>query len=242
MLIINADDWGRSVAETDAALGCFLKGRISSVTAMMFMEDSERAAELAKEYGVEAGLHLNLNQPYTGEASSAARESHSRVARFLNCSKFAVLFYPPGLRNEFRDVFRVQMDEFMRLYGKPPTHVDGHQHRHLCANILMDEIIPRGLKVRRSFTFWPDQKGHLNRLYRYLIDRWLARKYRLTDFFFSLDYCLRDQSLGRVLDLAVTANVELMTHPVRAEEYAFLLGDGASKFLKCIRASSFSAL
>jgi predicted glycoside hydrolase/deacetylase ChbG (UPF0249 family) len=242
MLIINADDWGRSVAETDAALNCFREGRISSVTAMMFMDDSARAADLAKEHGVDAGLHLNLNEAYSVGVSSAARESQRRVANFLNCSKFAVLFYHPGLRNEFRDVFRVQMEEFVRLYGKPPTHVDGHQHRHLCANILMDEIIPRGLKVRRSFTFWPDQKAFLNRLYRYLIDRWLARKYRVTDFFFSLDGCLRDQSLRRVLDLAVTANVELMTHPVRSEEYAFLLGDEICKFLKYIRASSFAEL
>jgi predicted glycoside hydrolase/deacetylase ChbG (UPF0249 family) len=242
VLIINADDWGRSVAETDAALNCFREGRISSVTAMMFMEDSERAADLAKEHGVDAGLHLNLNQPYSGEAPSAARESHRRIAKFLNCSKFAVLFYNPGLRREFREVFRVQMEEFMRLYGKPPTHVDGHQHRHLCANMLLDEILPRGMKVRRSFTFWPGQKGFLNRSYRSLIDRWLSRKYCVTDFFFSLDHCLRDQSLGRVLDMAVTANVELMTHPVRAEEYSFLLGDGSSKVLKNIRAASYAAL
>ena len=48
MITINADDWGRSEAETDAALFCYVNGRISSVSAMVFMEDSERAAELAK--------------------------------------------------------------------------------------------------------------------------------------------------------------------------------------------------
>ena len=30
MLIINADDWGRSLAETDAALECYKAGRITS--------------------------------------------------------------------------------------------------------------------------------------------------------------------------------------------------------------------
>jgi predicted glycoside hydrolase/deacetylase ChbG (UPF0249 family) len=48
VLIINADDWGRSPAETDAALDCFSNGRITSVTAMVFMADSKRAADLAK--------------------------------------------------------------------------------------------------------------------------------------------------------------------------------------------------
>ena len=59
MLIINADDWGRAVAETDAALRCYRAGRITSVSAMVFMHDSERAATLAKQEDLDAGLHLN---------------------------------------------------------------------------------------------------------------------------------------------------------------------------------------
>ena len=65
MLIINADDWGRSVAETDAALRCYKEGRITSVSAMVFMEDSERAAELAKENELDVGLHLNFTDKFT---------------------------------------------------------------------------------------------------------------------------------------------------------------------------------
>jgi predicted glycoside hydrolase/deacetylase ChbG (UPF0249 family) len=37
MLIINADDFGRSTVETDAILGCYKAGRITSVSAMVFM-------------------------------------------------------------------------------------------------------------------------------------------------------------------------------------------------------------
>jgi len=47
MLIVNADDWGRSLAETDAALRCLKRGRITSVSAMVFMQDFKRAARLA---------------------------------------------------------------------------------------------------------------------------------------------------------------------------------------------------
>ena len=65
MLIINADDWGRSVAETDAALKCFRERRITSVSAMVFMGDSERAAELAKENKLDVGLHLNFTDRFT---------------------------------------------------------------------------------------------------------------------------------------------------------------------------------
>src|SRR5262245_28926635 len=47
MLIVNADDLGRSKAETDAAMACYAKDRITSTSAMVFMTDSERASELA---------------------------------------------------------------------------------------------------------------------------------------------------------------------------------------------------
>jgi predicted glycoside hydrolase/deacetylase ChbG (UPF0249 family) len=55
MIIVNADDWGRSPLETDAALACYRDERITSVSAMVFMEDSVRASELAKEAGIDPG-------------------------------------------------------------------------------------------------------------------------------------------------------------------------------------------
>ncbi|MFO1478369.1 MAG: ChbG/HpnK family deacetylase [Verrucomicrobiota bacterium] len=226
MIIINADDWGRSRAETDAALKCFRAKRITSVTAMMFMEDSERAAGLAKEWGIDAGLHLNLSQRFNGPGvPEEVRRSHDRVVRFILRSKYAVLFYHPLLRRDFRRVFQAQWDEFVRLYGRAPSHVDGHQHRHLSANVLLDRIIPAGEKVRRNFSFWPGEKGLVNRAYRRVLDNWMSRRYRLTDYFFSLGTCLQTGCLSRVADLGKTASVELMTHPVRQNELEYLSGD-----------------
>jgi chitin disaccharide deacetylase len=226
LLIINADDWGRSAAETDAALTCFRRGRITSVTAMMFMEDSERAADLAKENGVGVGLHLNLSQLYNyPRVSPSVAAVQERIVRFMKSSRFALLIYHPGLRRHFREVFQSQMAEFLRLYQKAPSHVDGHQHRHLCVNMLFDEIIPRGSKVRRNFTFWPGEKGIVNRHYRALVDKWLARKYLMTDFFFSLKQCLEAQRLVPAADLAKMASVELMTHPIRPDEQTWLMSD-----------------
>jgi predicted glycoside hydrolase/deacetylase ChbG (UPF0249 family) len=46
MLIVNADDWGRNRDATDRSLECHRNGRITTVSAMVFMEDSERAADL----------------------------------------------------------------------------------------------------------------------------------------------------------------------------------------------------
>jgi predicted glycoside hydrolase/deacetylase ChbG (UPF0249 family) len=226
MLIINADDWGGWTRATDAALACFEAGRITTASAMVFMADSERAAVLAKEKNVEIGLHLNLDSPLTGATVPADVAHHcGRVARFLRSSKYAQLVYHPFLQASFRYVFRAQFDEFVRLYGTDPSHIDGHHHMHLCSNMRVGKVIPRGQKIRRSFSFRRDEKSLVNRIYRACISRSLSRRFRITDHLFSLADCLRRNRLERVAELAQNFKVELMTHPEMEEESAFLLSD-----------------
>src|ERR1700730_16704042 len=185
MLIINADDWGRSLAETDAALRCYKRGRITSVSAMVFMEDSERAAELATENQIDVGLHLNFSDPFSASRTTL-KTAHGRTVAFLRRNKYAQLLYNPFLREAFSDCYRAQAEEFMRLYGKSPSHVDGHHHMHLCANLVFNAISPAGTKARRTYSFWPGEKSFLNRAYRAIVDRRLAHKYQMTDYFFDL--------------------------------------------------------
>jgi predicted glycoside hydrolase/deacetylase ChbG (UPF0249 family) len=226
MLIVNGDDWGRSEAETNAALDCHERGTVTSVSAMVFMKDSDRAAGIAKIAGVDVGLHLNLTEEFTSEETPAQlRQAHRRIARFLRRNKYAFLLYHPGLRKEFWSVYGAQADEFRRLYGVDPSHLDGHLHMHHCTNMMIDRIIPKGQRVRRNFSFWPGEKGVVNRTYRGLADLWLGRRYKLSDYFFSLESCLKAGTLSRVMELAKTAIVELMTHPVYPLEHGFLTGE-----------------
>jgi hypothetical protein len=96
MLIINADDWGRSVAETDAALKCCKGGRITSLSAMVFMEDSERAADLAKENQLDVGLHLNFSEKFTAnQYPQILANYHHKIVRFLRGNRYAQLLYNP---------------------------------------------------------------------------------------------------------------------------------------------------
>ena len=225
MLIVNADDWGRTAAETNAALACFSQGRITSVTGMVFMADSERAAAIALQHGIPAGLHLNFTEPLTGPATDAGfLTEHRRVAKLLTRTRYSVLTLNPFVRRSFSSVFQFQLDEFIRLYKKPPTHFDGHKHFHLCSNMLLAAPIPRGQKVRRTFSFTVGEKGPANWLYRRALDRWVVKRYRTTDYFFALSQQLTDGRLAAMAQLARQANVELETHPVVAEERDLLLG------------------
>src|SRR5687767_7529596 len=127
MIIVNADDWGRSVTDTNATLICCRAGGVTAVSAMMFMADSERAAQLAQEHCLDVGLHLNLSEVYSGKPSSDQnRKQQARLVTFLTRSNYALLIYHPLLRKSFRSVFSDQYGEFLRVYGKEPTHIDGH--------------------------------------------------------------------------------------------------------------------
>lgn len=243
VIIVNADDWGRSPGETDAAVACYRAGRITSASAMVFMEDSARASELARETGIDVGLHINLTQRFSGEVPAGSlADYHDRIAGFLTAHKYAFLIYNPVLRKLFRYVYQAQVDEFVRLYGRAPSHLDGHHHQHLCTNMLVDGVIPGGAKVRRNFHFWPDEKGLMNRTYRRVADAWLARRYKLTDFFFALSYCLRSDQMARVAELARTTTVEVMTHPVDPIERDYLMSDRYLSAINGLERGTYSNL
>jgi predicted glycoside hydrolase/deacetylase ChbG (UPF0249 family) len=243
MIIVNADDWGGWPTATNAIRTCFVAGRVSSVSAMVFMEDSARAAGLALELGLDAGLHLNLNQDLSAaDCPPDVKARQARIGRFLKRSRYALLLYHPFLRNDFRAVFAAQLAEFVRLYGRPPTHIDGHRHMHLSSNMLLDRIIPAGLRVRRSFSFWPGEKSLLNRTYRRMVDRRLEKSYRVTRYFFALSQCAAGPRFARVVELARTDTVELMTHPEMPVEYKFLLSDAFADALRTLQVGSYARI
>jgi predicted glycoside hydrolase/deacetylase ChbG (UPF0249 family) len=243
MLIINADDWGGNRTSTDNSLICFNKGRITSASAMVFMEDSQRAAELALEVGVDTGLHLNFTHELDGDLkSSKIKECQQRIALFLKRNKYCSLFYNPFLKNDFDYTYRSQYEEYLRLYNKTPTHINGHHHMHLCMNVLAGRLIPGGSKVRRSFTFSSGEKNFLNRSYRKVVDSILMRRYTCTDFFFSISPLQNAARLRDIVNLAKFRNVELMVHPERLKEFDFLMTDEYLEIISTVERRSYSCL
>ena len=244
MMIINADDFGRSVAETDTAAALVQRGRVTSLSAMVFMDDSERAADIAQDLDADVGLHLNFCERWMSRnVPSSLRHHHDSLVRFFDRGRYAVLFYDPRLRRSFDAVYQAEVDEFRRLYGRPPSHIDGHRHLHLCANMLIDRVIPAGTRVRRNFTFTHGEKGVFNRAYRRVVDTLLGRRYTLTDYFFSLQQSLsgRGRPLREVAELAKTASVEVMTHPRNPNEFLCLDGQRYKDALESVRLGKYAA-
>lgn len=231
VVIVNADDWGRDTLTTDRILACVLGGSVSSASAMVFMADSERAAGLARLHGVDAGLHLNFTLPFTSSACPPRLLRHQeKLARFLKSFWRASLVYHPGLASSFDYVVKAQMEEYQRLFGATAGRVDGHHHMHLCANVMVQRLLPKGIVVRRNLSFGPGEKGYVNRLLRRQQDRRLARRYRIADYFFDLLPIEPRTRLERILALADRFDVEVESHPARDGEYTFLMNGGLKRY------------
>jgi hypothetical protein len=225
LLIINADDWGRNAETTARIADCVAAGTVSSVSAMVFMEDSERAAAIARDRGIDVGLHLNFTTPFSAaDVPERLRSRQEEVRRYLRRHRLAPYIFNPRLMSAFEYVTAAQLDEFRRIYGTAPARLDGHHHMHLCANVLLGGLLPAGTLVRRNFCFEAGEKNLWNRSYRRLVDRLLARRHRLTDSFFSLAPLEPRARVQRIFSLARRAVVEVETHPVEADEYRFLNG------------------
>jgi chitin disaccharide deacetylase len=224
-LIVNADDWGRDRHTTDTHLDCVQRGAVSSVSAMVFMDDSERAAGMAREHGVDAGLHLNFTSPFSAaNASARLQEQQRAVTKYLTRNPFARGIFNPGLTGAFQYVVAAQIEEYTRLYGKAPERLDGHHHMHLSANVLLGQLLPAGAIVRRHFSHEAGEKAWRHRVFRWFTDSRLASRYRVADYFFPLIPLEPASRLQHIFSLAGNAAVEVETHPVNPDEYRFLTG------------------
>lgn len=243
MIIVTADDYGKTRNATDSILICLSRNRITAISAMVFMEDSERAASLASQTGLELGLHINFSAAFSApNIPGRIQEDHNGIISYLTRSKAAKLVYNPSLSGAFRDVFLSQLKEFVRLYGRYPDFYNGHHHLHLCANMLASGIIPQGSAIRRTFTFAPGEKGILNRACRHIVNNWISKRFVSSDLFFSIRPLEHQQRLQDIFRQAESRSVELEVHPENAEEIEFLLSDSYRQMMETVFCGGFKQL
>lgn len=243
MLIINADDYGVNRDTTERTILAFKASAVTSASLMVFMEDTEFASEQAKLWGLDTGLHLNFTASMTGtKVDSELIAAQEEVSRYLMKSKLSQLLYNPALAKQFRYIYTSQMNEFIRLFNREPSHIDGHHHMHLCANAIWGDFYPRSGWVRRNFTFSPGKKGYLKWIYRQTMDKWLSLRFRTTEYFDSIEPVEERQRLLRLFQTASRYLVELEVHPAREQELNFLTSTEFHKLLGDTKLTSFAAL
>lgn len=114
-LIVNADDFGRSLGVNRGVIEAYEGGIVTSASLMVRWPGAAEAAAYAVEHpNLALGLHLDLGEwVYRGGAWMPAYE-------------VVPADDPPAVTEETAR----QLAAFRRLVGRDPTHLDSHQHVH----------------------------------------------------------------------------------------------------------------
>jgi chitin disaccharide deacetylase len=246
LLIVNADDLGLDVAVTDAILECFRSRAISSTTALVWMRDSDRAAEIARRERIPTGLHLNLIEPFTApDVPVRVAETQLRVVDRLSNGAFGPQLYHRAWSEDFGQCIRDQLSRFTELYGVPPTHLDGHRHMHLAMNALLSPSLAPVRRCRRPVNRTPRESAGYKRAARAALGLIVKARFRTTDRCYSvrsLHPALGGGNLEARLAHAQRGSVELFVHPGYPDERPLLISDDWRERLSDYRLGSFEEL
>jgi chitin disaccharide deacetylase len=115
-LIVNADDFGQSHGVNAGIATAHRCGIVTSASLMVRWPAAPEAAAYAREHpSLSLGLHVDLG------------EKLFRTGEWVPLYTVVPLQDATAITAEARS----QLDEFRRLIGRDPTHLDSHQHVHL---------------------------------------------------------------------------------------------------------------
>jgi predicted glycoside hydrolase/deacetylase ChbG (UPF0249 family) len=150
LLIVNADDLGRSEGVNRGIFEAHERGVVTSATLMVsFPGAGPAAAELERHPRLGVGLHVTL----TGAAPTLPpREVPSLVDNQGLLARKPETIGEVEPREVLAEV-RNQLALFRRLTGRMPTHLDSHHHSHRLP-VVLDAVLEvareEGLPVRRA--------------------------------------------------------------------------------------------
>ncbi len=148
-LIVNADDFGVSFGVNRGIIEAHERGVVTSTSLMVLGAAAPEAADYARhrpELGV--GLHVEFRH-WRVQRLPWARVRSEEEMRAVGA----------------RDVAE-QLEQFRRLLGRDPTHLDSHHHRHRIESlrpILLDLAQELGVPLRhfaRAIRFCGEFYGH----------------------------------------------------------------------------------
>jgi len=232
VLIVNADDFGRTPGVSDGILRAHLEGIVTTTTVMANVPGAVQAASRARVAAPRLGLgvHLNLTFGQPVEPAATVRSLVDREGHFHPIK--ALADDPDTLKlQDVEREWKAQIDRFLST-GATLDHLDSHHHVALLRPDLWDLYLElatsHGCGVRLSWPSEPDA-GPLTDLFSPGPRRFaeLEAPHRLAaanvshaDHFFGSFYD-ETATLEHLLELlsALPEGVsELMTHPGVADE------------------------
>lgn len=147
-LIINADDYGRTPGISRGIRHAHLHGIVTSATVMMNMPtasaDVRRALEHTPTLGLGVHLVLTAGCPLSSPAAVPSLVSPSGL---FHTRRDFIQRAPRLNPEEAKTEWRAQIEAFIAVAGKPPTHLDSHHH----ASYFTPALLRAMLELAREY-------------------------------------------------------------------------------------------
>lgn len=124
-LIVNADDFGYTRANTEGIVEGYRKGIVRSTTALCNMPWLEYGRDLAKDCpGLGIGVHLTLTlgRSLTGVKSFTDAQGNFLSKKDIGSARLDM--------KEVYDEWKAQIERYIQVFGHTPTHLDSHHSVH----------------------------------------------------------------------------------------------------------------
>lgn len=160
-LIVNADDYGRTAEISRGIREAHTHGVVTSTTCMMNFPttDADIATALAETPRLGLGVHLVLTsgRPLTPPAQIPSITNAE--GGFLSLDKFTANLGQVDAA-QAKAEWRAQIEKFVRVAGRKPTHLDSHHHSSYFSEGLFRAMLELaaeyGCAIRLATTLSPE--------------------------------------------------------------------------------------
>ncbi len=215
-LIINSDDYGRSSGVSRGIRDAHTKGVVTSTTCLMNFPNTEDdiVATLRETPNLGMGVHLVLTTGYpllpTGQIPSLVDPNGA----FFKLEPFMTRMHVLNPA-EAKAEWRAQIERFLDITGRRPTHLDSHHHASYFTEGLFRAMLELAAEYRCPIR---RADAHEDAGMAGLLQEFAPR---MADAFYSSFYdemATKDELLRIIGDLPEGGIYELMCHPGYADE------------------------
>lgn len=213
MILVNADDFGRSESINSSILYAFENKIINRTTMMINMPFVREAVKCANEKNItdRIGLHLTLDEgrPITDNIKNIrlfCDTDGSFNGNFRKSKKYFLSLNDSVVKKSCEEEISAQM-QYYRTLGMSLFHIDSHHHVHTIPSILKITAplaIDYGFKSMR-IRFNMRKTNLVKSVYTRCVNAFISKKFETTDYFCDSEF-LSKKPNG-------IAEYEIMCHP-----------------------------
>lgn len=135
LLIVNADDFGRSLEINRGIVSAYREGILSGASLMVNFDAFEHAVKKSQQYGLPLGLHLNLTEGRPLSSTHLVSSLVKSDGHFFSKELFFLYYFSGKFKKKHIETeLRAQVRKAKKA-GILLDHCDSHHHIHLLPGI-----------------------------------------------------------------------------------------------------------